>query len=162
MISFKNLTTTLLWFILLWIASTHLDTQSTATKMCWFPNKLGKGPLKSMLQTSKSSIFRIRLRGIKLRFEILPTIWYLGHVLQNLKASLNKMGQYNPLCNIFSVVVRRAKCLPHASSWQKERTLLTCSSGIHFLMFWSEQYLKRYVFSQKNIGLEIGTGWHLI
>jgi len=35
------------------------------------------------------------------RFEILPTIWHLAHVLQNLKTFLNKMGQLNPLCSTF-------------------------------------------------------------
>jgi len=41
------------------------------------------GPIKLIPQTSKSFIFRIGLRGIISRFEILLSIWHLGHILQN-------------------------------------------------------------------------------
>ena len=66
-----------------------------------FPNEVGNGPIKSMSQTSKSSISKIGLRGIMFRLEILSIIWHLVHVLQKSNASLNKVGQYNPLCSTF-------------------------------------------------------------
>jgi len=51
-----------------------------------------KGSHKVDAQTLKSSTSRIGLRGIILRFEILPIIWHPVHILQKLNASLNKVS----------------------------------------------------------------------
>ena len=58
-------------FVLVGIASTHLDTLSTATNMYSFPSEGGKGPMKSIPQRSKISTSRIGRIGISSRLEML-------------------------------------------------------------------------------------------
>ena len=82
MFSFKNLMTTLLSLVFLggFYPLGHIVHNNQDVLV---PNELETGHIKLMSQTLKSFISRIGLRGIIFRFEILPTIWHLGHILQN-------------------------------------------------------------------------------
>ena len=56
-----NLSTSQWVFVLVGIASTHLDTQSTATSIYSFPSEGEKGPMKSIPHRSNISTSRINI-----------------------------------------------------------------------------------------------------
>ena len=49
--------------------------------------------MKSIPQQSKISMIKIGVRGIMFRFVTAPNCWHRAQVLQNLKQSLNSVGQ---------------------------------------------------------------------
>ena len=79
----KNFTITRKSFIGKAATLTHLETKSVATRINCLLNEDGKGRIKSIPYTLKSSTSKMLVKGVSCLLEMFPILWHLSQVVMN-------------------------------------------------------------------------------